>query len=242
MRSDSFPGSASVPAESTCRASPARNTCCRRTRSKSPPVRLSRCRTKASASAPEIRCGPAGKSAPEFLSLVACFRQTSTPPTALLISEKLSRLTSAKWSILTPVRSSTACRVARRPAVRADWSIFALSVSPAVALPPRLAGLRPPERGVDLALPAGHRDVAVARDGKRFHLVRAVRDPQHDEGVGEVVAVGAGPQLAQDVRRQRLALLVGRGSPGRRAGCRASRRRAAPPAWSRRRRRSRCRA
>ena len=83
IRSLSLVGLVSVPTDRIFLAAPARKACCRRTRSRSPPGRPCRCRTKASAAVPWTSCGPAWKSAPEKSSWVAAFRQTGTPPMAL---------------------------------------------------------------------------------------------------------------------------------------------------------------
>jgi hypothetical protein len=71
--------------------------------------------------------------------------------------------------------------------------------------------LRQPEGRVDLVLAqlAGKVHIGVARDRERLDLLLAVRDPEHDERVGEVVAVRPGPQFPQDLGRQRALLVVG---------------------------------
>jgi hypothetical protein len=76
-------------------------------------------------------CIPAGKSAPEFGSLVAWQRFTWTPPTMVLRLMKPSRSISAKWSICSPVNWLTV-----RTSNWAPAASFCASV-PSVALYPR---------------------------------------------------------------------------------------------------------
>ncbi|OLT02966.1 hypothetical protein BJF90_28000 [Pseudonocardia sp. CNS-004] len=88
-------GSVSVPPARTLSATAARNTCWRRMRDRSPSGSPCRWRTNASASVPEIVCGPAGRCAPDSGSSTGLRRHTSTPPIAVVRLWKPSRLISA---------------------------------------------------------------------------------------------------------------------------------------------------
>ena len=91
----SLVGSVRVWLDSTLSATAARKTCWRRIRERSPSGSPCRCRTKDSAAAPEIVCGPAAKRAPDSGSFTGAFRHTSTPPIVVVRVWKPYRLTSA---------------------------------------------------------------------------------------------------------------------------------------------------
>ena len=87
--------------------------CWRRTRSKSPPASVLRCRTYCRASSPPIVWQPAFTV--PILSLTVFGTQIRTPPRASVICLKPVKSMTTTWSIRTPVRASMVCTMSVGP-------------------------------------------------------------------------------------------------------------------------------